>query len=67
MKGVGLNSFKRVSISIEVVSDKCLKISSLSAILASGKGGTKELRSDCDNSPKPIAAVDCCPTGTEAS
>jgi hypothetical protein len=51
---------------MEVVSDKCLNISSLSAIFASGSGGTRELKSDCDNSPKPIPAVGCA-TGAEAS
>lgn len=54
-----------------VVSDKCLKISSVSGIWPSESGGTSELRSDWDNSPKPPAGVPvagfCCPTATEAS
>lgn len=69
-----LNSLKIFSISIAVVSDKCLNISSLSLICVSFIGGTNELKSDCVNSFKPLAvlfivpvAVVCCPTATAAS
>lgn len=69
-----LNSLRKLSISKEV-SESCLKMSSVSG-MGSGPsciGGTNELRSDCDNSPKPPpppfcgAAVACCPTATEAA
>lgn len=54
-----------------VLSDKCLKISSVSGICPSVIGGTSELRSDCDKSPNPPAGVPvvgfCWPMATEAS